>query len=32
MGFITDKVLGVVAGVVFKNYGISSKGSLRRAA
>lgn len=32
MGFITDKVLGVVAGVVFKNYGISRKGGLRRAA
>ncbi|MFT8314369.1 MAG: ABC transporter permease [Clostridium sp.] len=32
MGFVTDKVLGVVAGSVFKNYGVSSKGGLRRAA
>lgn len=32
MGFVTDKVLGVVAGSVFKHYGVSSKGGLRRAA
>ncbi|AGK98878.1 ABC transporter permease [Clostridium pasteurianum] len=32
MGFFTDKVLGVVAGVVFKNYGITRKGGLKRAA
>ena len=32
MGFITDKVLGVLAEAVLKNYGVSRKGELRRAA
>jgi len=32
MGFITDKLLGVIAGLALKKYGIKSKGDLRRAA
>lgn len=32
MGFVTDNVLGIVAGLALKKYGINRKATLRRAA